>query len=411
MTKRITLLPSIAVLLLALLSLPLASSAMAADDPPADQAQTEAPAGNPADALVVPEGGPKELLEFIEKLSGERPQVQSGEELLAFLTRSRRVILEAAEKVLASDDATDDQAALAAQYKLQALELLVRIGDAEAEGQLAEFAKELAESDRPELAQLGLQYTLLAKANEVMQSGDPEQVAQYVKEVVAYVRAAKEPGLDHLRLALQAGQLAESAQLNDVAADAYNALAEIFGKSEDAQIKSYAEKLAGSARRLQLVGNEIQVEGTLLNGEPLQWDSYRGKVVLVDYWATWCGPCVAEMPNVLANYAAYRDRGFEVIGISLDDEKQVVEQFVEQRKVPWPIMFSSDPQAAGWDHPMAVKYGIMGIPTAILVDQQGKVVTLEARGEQLGTLLAKLIGPAEQPAGEADEAKPEPDEQ
>ncbi len=174
--------------------------------------------------------------------------------------------------------------------------------------------------------------------------------------------------------------------------------------AEDPAIAQRVPRLEGLIRRLQLPGTIMEVEGTLLGGEMVDWESYRGKVVLVDYWATWCGPCIAELPNVLAAYAAYHDKGFEVLGISLDSDKEAVENFFEARNIPWQTLYSTDPEANGWAHPMAEKYAIAGIPQAILVDKEGKVVSMNARGRTLEKALSELLGPAEAAADSQPEA-------
>ena len=88
----------------------------------------------------------------------------------------------------------------------------------------------------------------------------------------------------------------------------------------------------------------------------------------------------------------YHDHGFDVVGISLDDDEQMLKEFLEEEQIPWPILFSRDPKATGWEHPMASHYGISSIPAAILVDREGKVVSLEARGSELGKMVAELTG-------------------
>jgi thiol-disulfide isomerase/thioredoxin len=138
----------------------------------------------------------------------------------------------------------------------------------------------------------------------------------------------------------------------------------------------------------------MPVEGTTLAGKPFQIDSLQGKVVLVVFWATWCGPCRAEIPEIRAAYADYHGRGFEVISISLDREREDLDAFLKDEKLPWPVLFDSDPQKRGFEHPMAVRYGVMAIPAMVLLDRQGKGVALDPRGPNLAAELAKLLGPA-----------------
>jgi thiol-disulfide isomerase/thioredoxin len=131
----------------------------------------------------------------------------------------------------------------------------------------------------------------------------------------------------------------------------------------------------------------MEISGTLLNGQPFNPKSLAGKVVLVDFWATWCGPCVAEIPNMLEQYEKYHAQGFEVIGISLDEEKDKVDAFIAEHKIPWPIIYVGK----GWQDPTAQFYGISGIPQLILIGRDGNVITLNARGKKLGDRLAELF--------------------
>jgi peroxiredoxin len=98
------------------------------------------------------------------------------------------------------------------------------------------------------------------------------------------------------------------------------------------------------------------------------------------------------VPTILENYQAYHDRGFEVLGISLDTDRGAVERYLDEVGVPWPTLFSDNAEATGWEHPMAAKYAITSIPRAILVDRAGRVLHLNARGQTLGAELKRLLG-------------------
>jgi len=166
----------------------------------------------------------------------------------------------------------------------------------------------------------------------------------------------------------------------------------VFQESENDGVVEAASRLEGIARRLSLPGNKIEVDGVLLDGTPLDWSAYRGKVVLVDFWATWCRPCRAEVPNLLKLYRAYHEKGFDILGISLDTMHEHAEEYIRQSEIPWATLFSEDEEQRGWKHPLAVHYGINGIPRAILVDRDGTVVHMNARGQTLATELRRMLG-------------------
>ena len=113
----------------------------------------------------------------------------------------------------------------------------------------------------------------------------------------------------------------------------------------------------------------------------------EGKYVLVDFWASWCGPCRAEMPNVLEAYNKYHDKGFEVIGVSFDNKKEAWVKAIGQLKMPW--LQISD--LKGWECAAAPIYKINSIPDNILIDPQGKIVDRGLRGKELHTRLEKLL--------------------
>ncbi len=124
-----------------------------------------------------------------------------------------------------------------------------------------------------------------------------------------------------------------------------------------------------------------------LDGKPLSIANYKGKVVLIDFWATWCGPCVHEMPNVLKTYEKYHDKGFEIIGVSLDKDKEKLVAFIKENNVQWPQYFDGQ----GWQNKLSSQYGVNSIPSTYLLDKEGKIIGKKLRGEALDAAVGKAL--------------------
>lgn len=137
-----------------------------------------------------------------------------------------------------------------------------------------------------------------------------------------------------------------------------------------------------------LVGKPFPFAGRTLDGQPLDMSRYQGKVVLVDFWATWCGPCREEMPNIFANYQKHYKDGFEVVAVSVDQDLEALAEFIGKAKPPWVVVADNFP---GNTQPMSSQYGIRGIPAFILVGRDGKVAAVNCRGKKLGETLAQVL--------------------
>lgn len=138
-------------------------------------------------------------------------------------------------------------------------------------------------------------------------------------------------------------------------------------------------------------GNLLEITGTTLDGTEFDLSAWRGRIVLVDFWATWCPPCVAEIPNVKRVYEKYHDQGFEIVGVSLDAQEAALRKFVKDKSLPWPQLFSANPELRGGNHPMVQRYAVASIPRMILVDQQGRIVDDDLRGGEVERALQRVL--------------------
>jgi len=180
----------------------------------------------------------------------------------------------------------------------------------------------------------------------------------------------------------------------DLAADAFNDFGALLAKSSDKVVAKYSATMIGAGRRLKSPGQEMVIKGTAMDGKPFDAKAYRGKLVLVDFWATWNAPCKAELPNLRKLFETYKDQGFVIVGVSIDRDRGELEKFLAKEKLPWICLHEKD---APDGQPLAEYYGVITIPRAVLVDRDGKVITWRAHGGELGRLLEKHISAAKVP--------------
>lgn len=352
------------------------------------------------DEFKVPEGDAATLLAFIEKIANPQQQFTSEVELQQFLDGVSGAISQASDKVLAGE-ATDRQLIDAIEWKIESLRIRQKLGDTDSDQKTNEFLASLKFDSRPAVtdavkeieanrAAMQQQMELMAKLRQWprLNAAQRQEATDWLINSIK----SNEPSSAQVSLLTMFAVELSNSRDNSMAKKALAELLPVLRESNDPGVQQRLVLLEGVNRRMNLLGNKMELSGKFLDGTELDWAAYEGKVVLVDYWATWCGPCRAEVPNVLENYLKYHDKGFDVIGISLDDQRSDAEDYVKQTNIPWPSLFEENTGEAGWQSPMAVKYGITGIPTAILIDQQGNVVSMQARGPQLGALLEQLLG-------------------
>jgi peroxiredoxin len=123
------------------------------------------------------------------------------------------------------------------------------------------------------------------------------------------------------------------------------------------------------------------------DGKPISTEGLKGKIVLLDFWASWCGPCKREMPNVMKVYNEFHDKGFEIVGISLDNDRNSFEAYVREQMMPWRQIYDGK----GWQAEIGQMYGVGSIPATYLLDRQGKIRYKNLRGPELRRAVGELI--------------------
>jgi thiol-disulfide isomerase/thioredoxin len=161
-----------------------------------------------------------------------------------------------------------------------------------------------------------------------------------------------------------------------------------FAEDKDPQVAAAAKlTLAKREKMKELKTKPVDIKFTAIDGHEVDLANLRGKVVLVDFWASWCGPCMAEAPNVVATYEKLHAKGFEIVGISLDQEKPAMEAAMKEKGMTWPQYFDGK----GWENEISSQFGIQSIPAAWLLDKKGMLRESGLRGEELPAGVEKLL--------------------
>jgi thiol-disulfide isomerase/thioredoxin len=156
-------------------------------------------------------------------------------------------------------------------------------------------------------------------------------------------------------------------------------------------IKSKADedtiaRAKGMMKTLDAVGQPLEISFTAADGRAVDVQKMKGKVVLIDFWASWCGPCMAALPEVVDLYQKYHPKGLEIVGINLDKSQAAMDGVLQRFNIPWAQYFDGK----GWGNKFALEYNVAAIPSTWLVDKTGILRTMEA-GDELEKQIAALL--------------------
>lgn len=247
---------------------------------------------------------------------------------------------------------------------------LLKEGDVEGAVKKFQAARSLAETDRD----IDTQILSLAYCGKAFADADrTNESLKYLEQGLALARGAGKKKITAVILSMMAKQYAK------------------LGKSAEAQ------KLEQEAAELNLPYNAalkpgarpIAIQTVDLTGKRISLNDFSGKVVLIDFWATWCGPCRGEIPNLVKVYEKYKSQGFEVLGISLDEEltKEDLNQFLKAQGMTWRQIYDGK----GWEAAVSRAYGVQSIPFTVLVGRDGSILAVGVRGKNLEPAIQKAL--------------------
>lgn len=289
---------------------------------------------------------------------------------------------DACERVL-QNKPTEIQSLIAIESKAAILQRWSSFGGPEVEQKTRAFVAEFGEDPRPRAKRAVEVLARELKLADAMQA-PVDGIAETLTDFKSYYEGEKLDGR-HLKMASNTVALINRLEDGDAREEHFKSFGELFAKSKDKELSRYGKKLAKSKSQSNWVGKEIELTGMDTTGAAFDMKALRGKVVVVDFWATWCGPCKKELPRVEAVYQQHKDRGLEVIGVSLDADADDLAAFLAEHPLPWKTLAGEGNQAT------AEKYGVRGIPTLMLIDKEGKIRGVAHSIEQLTDTLAKLL--------------------
>lgn len=297
-----------------------------------------------------------------------RERRPSQEEVEGFRSQQGKLAVVAAERAKGfyTQYPEHEKADVAREKEFEMVQIAVQLGNVVAAERLGELESERL--DDPNLSE-DERFKLRVAAVQREASEGNEEDRDALME--AYTKGARElhqefPDRDEpLQILLSLAGNLEADEAKAVAQ-------EVLDANPSEKVRDAA---TGMLKQYDALGKPLNIEFTALDGREIDLTAMEGKVVLVDFWATWCGPCVAELPKVKQVYDDLHGKGFEIVGISFDRDQSKLEEFLEKEGMSWPQYYDG----LTWDNKLGREYGIQSIPTMWLLNKEGHLVDMSAR--------------------------------
>jgi len=322
------------------------------------------------------------LLDDLQKLDQNSPTPDKGPAAISKYNTDRVVII---EKLIAAAKNEDDRAQWTRQMVDGLAAAVQTVGYKDGLKQLQAIRDQVQKKSQDQDLVAYVTYrTLLADYSSQLQTTQSEKLRDvqtwWLEQLEDFIK--KYPNSDDSAEAML--QLAVTQEFSGKVAESkkwYTKLVESHGSSEA------GTRGAGALRRMNLAGQELELKGTSLAGGSIDAKQFRGKVLLVIFWSSWCKPCTEDLPQIQELYSKYHSQGFDVLGINLDATPDLAEAYTKQHKIEWAHIH----EEGGLESAPARDFGVISLPTMFLVDQAGKVVNRSATVSDLKKALPDLV--------------------
>lgn len=322
------------------------------------------------------------LLDDLQKLDQNSPTPDKGPKAIAKYNTDRVVII---EKLIAAAKNEDERAQWTRQMVDGLAAAVQTVGYREGLKQLQKIRDEVQKKSQDQDLIAYVTYrTLLADYSSQLQSTQSDKLRDvqtwWLSQLEDFIK--KYPNSDDSAEAML--QLAVTQEFSGKVAESkkwYTKLVKNHASSEA------GTRGAGALRRMNLAGKELELSGSSLAGGNINSQQYRGKVLLVIFWSSWCKPCTEDLPQIQELYSKYHSKGFDVLGVNLDATPDLAEAYIKQHKIPWAHIH----EQGGLESAPARDFGVISLPTMFLVDDSGKVINRSATVSDLKKALPNLL--------------------